>query len=209
MILPIGNNCVIAQTLKDTNLRKWSYPYDWILCDLKNSIELLLKVLKMPDEEFPGFFKDFFSREGNKTHILQYNNAEIFTNVKYGMSFPHDTIPELYEKYLRRFKRMKDNFYSSKHVLIVFGSRWENNETELLSLYDSLLEIKKDINFLVFNAISNTLLLESKYIDKFIIKYIDYKKEYVANDNWYYDTIYRQEMSRLITDNIDTISKFI
>jgi hypothetical protein len=209
MILPIGNSCVIAKSLKDTNLRKFAYPYDWIMCDLKNSIDLLLKVLKMQDEEFPNFFKEFFNRDDNTTYIQKYNNAEIFTNVKYGMSFPHDSMCELYEKYLRRFLRMKENFYSSENVLLVFGSRWTKHENELLLLCDALLDLKKDIKFLVFNGFSNTFILESKYIDNFIIKHIDYKEEYVANDNWHHDTIYRKEMSKLILEDIETISKFV
>ena len=29
-IIPMGDNCIVAETLRDIGLRKCSYPFDWI-----------------------------------------------------------------------------------------------------------------------------------------------------------------------------------
>ena len=121
MILPIGNNCATAESLKALSLRKTSYPFDWIVSELETNIEILLKILQMSDTQISVFLKVFFDKNCNRTYIQAYDKNEVFNNIKYNISFPHDKIDTIYEKYLRRFNK----------VLIIFISRWTSHEIHI------------------------------------------------------------------------------
>ena len=110
MILPIGNNCHAASELKNLNYRTCSYPFDWISASCKSIRIILPMVLQMSSDELSTFLFDFFDTSKN-SYDTSWDNRKIFANTMYDITFPHDDLSNLLEKYTRRFKRMKEDFF--------------------------------------------------------------------------------------------------
>jgi hypothetical protein len=186
MILPIGDNCNVALSLTQLGLRQHSYPFDWVLTDsFDNFAGMLLDILVTDDVE--QYAKEFFNYEKNDSYIQPYDQKRIFKNVRYEMKFPHDDYDTILEKYMRRFKRLRDDFYSADKVVLVYITRWEGVDKEMTMLYDKLREMRNDIFIYTINGIHGKL--KGEYENKIHVDYFKYAmtlKEVVSN-NWDYD----------------------
>ena len=107
-IIPIGDHCVTSMILTELNIRKQSYPFDWVTktdhvydTNIIYNIQIIsdLKTSDNVDNIVQKYIGDAF--DNNKT-----NNK---TNSINNIWFPHDTenITDIFEKYKRRFIRLK------------------------------------------------------------------------------------------------------
>jgi len=193
MILPIGNNCNIATALKNLNIRRYSYPFDWILVSdncLHDFIFFLLN-LKIDDNNKCSFdiaLDEFFNIDNNKIYLN--NSKEVFVNKKYEATFLHDDISTIKEKYHRRIKRMINDFYSADRVDLIYASRWTRHDKTLLSIMDSLSSLRHNIFLHSINGFENYPPL--KYTNIYCY-FIDFKEEY----GWSYDVIYTKQLEEI------------
>jgi len=176
-IIPIGDHCAISIILKDLNLRKYSYPFDWItkvdhLYDTNIIYNLsLINKLNITDD-VDDIVKKYIGNafENNKTNTL--------TNIW----FPHDTenIDVIFEKYKRRFTRLKTDLYK-KNIFILLTRHYYIEKSIFEQIIEQLLNYNRDsiilfisgTNHQYFNNMNNKNVI-FKYIEYDISKFYDY-----------------------------------
>jgi hypothetical protein len=176
-IIPIGDHCAISIILKDLNLRKYSYPFDWItkvdqLYDTNIIYNLsLINKLNITDD-VDDIVKKYIGNafENNKTNTL--------TNIW----FPHDTenIDVIFEKYKRRFIRLKSDLYK-KNIFILLTRHYYIEKSIFEQIIEQLLNYNRDsiilfisgTNHQYFNNMNNKNVI-FKYIEYDISKFYDY-----------------------------------
>ena len=106
--ISLGFQCTSSSILKQLNLRKYSYPFDWIISNPKN-ILLLLKLLFRYDN-IENFVKNHFLVFDKKLSFIKPEcfieniNSNIGYNSNLKFIFPHDNYDEeTINKYIRRF----------------------------------------------------------------------------------------------------------
>lgn len=191
MILPIGSNCCVALALKNTNIRKYAYPFDWI--DSK-SFDFIIDCLTVNDDKLNEFIHKLFT-ENITTETLKYNNHTYIINKTYNIGFVHDNIEDIEDKYTRRINRLRNHFNNDKTVDIVYSTRWETDE-RLDTFINKIHKLRPDAKLHVINA------MKSSNSPLTYIYTIDYKEEYVpfVNDterNWSYDKVYGKLLMEL------------
>jgi len=113
-IVSLGFYCGVSQELQRLGLREESFPFDWVISDLKSVNELI-------ENKFDLLFdSDYLYRDKNYSYIVKHEN--------YNFDFYHDfdkdkTIEEQIDlvraKYNRRITRFYDLLNSSGLVLFV------------------------------------------------------------------------------------------
>lgn len=130
-IIPIGFNCNTVMTLKNLNLRKEAFPFDWAITSPNLIIHALqdrckdlwnIECLRFVNEtEHKGIHARMYVKSPTPTHIIY--------NFKYGIVFHHDNnaivgmeeaVHLAKEKYDRRVNRLFQVLESSSRVLFVF-----------------------------------------------------------------------------------------
>lgn len=105
-IIPIGGDCSVALLLKTLELRKASYPFDWITCSFNSAISLI-------DNNFLDFIDSrYLERDVRKTHL------HVFHSTIYNVGFFHDfnqmdDLTEQCESVKEKYDRRINRFYES------------------------------------------------------------------------------------------------
>ena len=116
-IIPIGDHCAISIILSGLNLRKQSYPFDWVTnidqvydTNIIYNIQIIseLKLSDNIDDIVKKYIGDAFDNE-QKTNSI--NN----------IMFHHDigNITDIFEKYKRRFFRLKLHLNETNIFILV------------------------------------------------------------------------------------------
>jgi len=174
VVIPLGEFCLSAIGLRDSGIRKNSYPFDWSgakdfekcgNCGLPGKIKMIC-------EDFVNAFnledlKEFWS--SNKEHRGVFNTRT-------GLLYMHDfeweqSVEEQYpvylEKYERRIRRFYDDILGSEKVLFVFSTRG-GHQIYLDEIREGLRLLNdkfpnKDIDFLFVRDSEDISLFETKY----------------------------------------------
>ena len=105
-IIPIGDHCAISMLLTDLNLRQKSYPFDWVTkIDHLHDTNIIYNIELINE----------LQSSDNVDHIIKKYIGDAFNtdkkmNTTNNIWFPHentDNIPAIFEKYTRRFIRLK------------------------------------------------------------------------------------------------------
>lgn len=116
-IIPIGDHCSISIILNDLNLRKQSYPFDWVSnneqlydTNIIYNIEIINE-LNASDNVNDIVKKYIGDALDNDNKINSINN----------IWFPHDNENknDNFEKYKRRFIRLKEDLNKKKFIYII------------------------------------------------------------------------------------------
>ena len=137
MFLPLGEDCVTAEALRDIQIRNCSYPFDWISGNVKTRINILLKVLKMDHDQMRLFLDDFFNVETHTTYVQNYDKKIVFCNTTYNVAFPHNDIKTIKETYIRRFSRLINDYKDADIVNIVCVSFYKTYNEDILYLLEN------------------------------------------------------------------------
>lgn len=168
-IIPIGDHCAISIILKELNLRTCSYPFDWITkvdqlydTNIMYNISLIheLSITDDIDDIVKKYIGDAF--ENNKTNSL--------TNIW----FPHDTenIDVIYEKYKRRFIRLKSDLYK-KNIFILLTRHYYIEKDIFEQIIKQLLNYNND-SIILFISGTNHEYFDYMNNKNVIFKYIEY-----------------------------------
>lgn len=118
--ISIGMQCTSAAFLKDKNIRRHSFPFDWMLAPpsfIYEMLRLLLKENINPQKLVAEYFyvldKKVDIDLSNIEHYFTVSNPNMPNklNSRYDVVFPHDYSYDqtvVKEKYTRRFQRLKD-----------------------------------------------------------------------------------------------------
>ncbi len=182
ILIPIGRQCVIANTLRIYHLRKKAYPFDWNIVPISTALKLI-----------ENRFKDFLSEENlvflppvkdrplnKKDELVENIDGSIFWDLrtpvickKYKMLFLHDfsekgidDLPIVKEKYRRRIFQMLEIIDKGKDILFLYDNSEIQNK-EIFQIYksagmdikkilsnDDFLNMKSNLNIPMENAFS-------------------------------------------------------
>jgi hypothetical protein len=157
-IVSIGNKCPTAMILRELNIYKESFPFDYI----PSSPSLILKYLKDNTDYFP--------------------EKNIVRN-KDGVWFGHFDINLQYEKtietFKRRFNRLFDILDKKKRILFIYtseadiynegGNRYADNYIDILNLCEYIKERYEYDNFTVLAIHTNKSFENTKNIFNYTI----------------------------------------
>lgn len=190
IVISIGEDCACATYLRKFNLRKKSFPFDWLTgADFNTRIELLLN-------EFQDFLNrnDFeINEKARKSAALKDERNTSYINLKSGFLFHHDfrsdvpfdeMLTYVQEKYSRRISRMYDLIKARPYVLFVFKNKTSNlpNEDYTKAQEKLALKFSKPVYILILenNDSANNIIKEellSKNVLKFTSNFNDWKND--------------------------------
>lgn len=170
-IIPIGDHCAPSLLLKELNYRKYSYPFDWVSSsDINKSniiynIQLIEKIKN--GEEVVNIVNDYI---GN---AFTNNNINSNTNIE----FPHEkqNYQETFNKYVRRFSRLKDHM-NKECIFIIITRNYFIKQQEIDYMKNILLSNDNQKILFISGVINDYIKNDSKIIYKYI--YYDMNKFY-------------------------------
>ena len=154
-IIPMGDNCIVAETLKDLGLRKCSYPFDWIshvkyftATNINYNFEIVEKLIQ-------GKFlvKDFVG-------ITQTNR------VHKNIWFPHDneaTVEETMNKYERRFERLRADIVGKKNIFVFLTRHYIMEESAFDKIVAQVLSYNRENKIVYIYGSNHPYIHKPKY----------------------------------------------
>lgn len=110
-IIPMGDNCIPAEVLKQLGLRKCSYPFDWVShVDYYNATNIIYN-FQIVDKLLNA------TLNVDADYIGTDDSKRIHNNIW----FPHDNetnYEERLQKYIRRFNKLKDDIQTKKNIFV-------------------------------------------------------------------------------------------
>lgn len=190
--ISIGDHCAIPLILRDLNLKKNSYPFDWISAsDIKKTnlirnCELVWKLLETKNAKI----------------VTQLMCGDAFTNEtrEYdGMLFPHehpknknDAI-EILIKYERRFERLLDHLLTKTNEFFLLTRFIYISQEQFDNIIKILISCNKSNRIIFISGIKHNYLFRKKYKKYVTFKYIFYDSSNLDN-LCAYDELFRREI---------------
>ncbi len=156
-IVSLGGNCHTALALRDLNLRKAAFPFDWV------NTTGHINFIKILNEDFYNFFDEscFFTIDGVPSYL----------NIYYQLDFPHDFSGDNREsewlsfkkKYARRIERFRAlRLYEGKVFFIraLWSELTENDQGQFQENFKRTLEIRDALDQ-YFPGLDYTLVILS------------------------------------------------
>ncbi len=169
-IIPIGDHCAIAMALEVIDVRRCSYPFDWITTkeplhdtNIMYNIDILNELFSTEDIEY--IVEKFIGNACENNHLNSGNN----------MLFPHDTEAktDVFEKYKRRFLRLKTEL-NKKNIFILLTRHYYIEEEIFQTIIKDLLKYNNESLILFISGTDHTYFSNPIYNTKCIFKYIPY-----------------------------------
>ena len=139
ILIPIGRKCDIAHNLRNYNLRKQAFPFDWTIVSISTALALIKNRFKgFLEEENLVFLKPIAGRALNKNNELVVNKnineiPVLRTPVvckKFNMLFTHDfsekgilDLPIVKEKYDKRISRLLKIIDEKRDIVFLYDNR--------------------------------------------------------------------------------------
>jgi len=165
-IISIGDHCAVPMILKELNIRKKSYPFDW------NSTEDLLYDTTIMTNV--SFIDELVKRENIDELVQKYignalDNKGI--NSIMNISFPHDvgSKTEIFEKYKRRFDRLKSDL-PKKNLFVLLTRHFYIKKEVFDKIKEQLLSYNNESMILFIGGTNHEYIQD----DKVIFKHINY-----------------------------------
>lgn len=188
-ILPIGESCITAYNLRERNLQKEAYPFDWLMdFKLKNFVHCL-----------SVNFSDFLLKENLEPYldIPPTSNAH-YKDKNTGILFVHcfnkeadlKDFDSVNEMFTRRIKRIQKRLAQSKKALLVYTSKSDcYDDKTLIQFYNQIAKsfpnCTIDLMYIVMSEKDNLFATQkiSKHIEKIEMTYSEHI-EANKNDEW-------------------------
>ena len=192
-IIPIGDHCIISLILKELNLRKQSYPFDWV-----TNIEELYDTNIIYNIKIINELKT----SDNIDDIVKKYIGNAFDNDKKMNSinniwFPHDSenITDNFEKYKRRFIRLKTDL-NKKNMYILITRHYYIEKSIFEKILEQLLSYNSDSIILFISGTNHTYIDDIQY-SNVIFKYVEYDISQFYNFDY---TTFRPNIKIFLSD---------
>jgi len=162
-IIPIGDHCVIAQVLRELNIRKKAYPFDWNCykdmtdTSIRINFDIIDEITKNSIDDISRITKNML------------NNPNIL--------FPHDNISDenTINKYIKRMERLYDDITNGSKNLYILCTRYISiSEEEILKFYNIINKYNSESKILFISGIDHSYfanLNNENIIFKYLINY--------------------------------------
>ena len=170
-IIHIGDHCAISEILQELQLRKKSYPFDWITCvkqmqetNIIMNCNIIRQLMKTGD-----------TLEATNT-LLGDLNGDIFNKIHNKIWFPHEkgTVAEIRSKYERRFTRLYNDIQNEENMFVLLTRNKYIEPVLFDEIIDTLLPHNKRNKILFISGCNHEYLLTDQYNDRVIFKHIPY-----------------------------------
>lgn len=169
-IIPIGDHCAISMILKELDLRKKSYPFDWVSkSDHVYDTNIIYNIEIMNQLNVSDNIDDIVNE-----YIGNAFTNETKTNTVNNIWFPHDNenITDIFEKYKRRFIRMKSDL-NKKNIFILLTRHYYVEQEIFQKIMEFLLHLNNE-SIILFISGTNHTYFENIQNKNVIFKYIHY-----------------------------------
>jgi hypothetical protein len=177
-LIPLGDHCAISEILRELELRKCSYPFDWVAkpgiiynTNLPDNVDLLLELLETNNvkkivQKFVG-------------HALDSPNR-----VSGEKWFPHETgtKEEIIAKYERRFERLYTAVKEEKNIFIIVIRHIVIPEPYFNFILSRILAFNPKNRILFISGSDHPYLHESQYSNSVRFKHIFYDLKTLDKD---------------------------
>lgn len=157
-IIPIGDHCAISIILNELGLRTKSYPFDWVTnveqlyeTNILYNINIINQLNSTPkDSPIENIVNDYIGD-------ALINDSKINSINK--IWFPHENgnIIDIYNKYIRRFNRLKSDLYS-KNVYLLVTRIYYIGEADFNHIVNTLLSFNKESIIIFISGTEHTYL---------------------------------------------------
>jgi len=170
-LIPLGDHCAISEILRDLELRKCSYPFDWVAkpgliynTNLPDNFDLVLELMKTG---------------GNVKTIVQQFVGDALKSpnrVSGEKWFPHETgtESEIIAKYERRFERLYTDIKEKQNIFIILIRHVVIPESYFNFLLSRILMFNPKNKILFISGSDHPYLNTPHYKDTVIFKHIFY-----------------------------------
>lgn len=163
LCISIGSNCDVAFALKKLNLRKESFPFDWLLISYQYGLAYVSQLI---ETNFNDFLYPLEYDENNKVYPVKYPKLKFYhhdliANLVY-KNEDYNNISDLTETFKKRAQRFMNVLTSNINVLLIyyFKNNKKNNQKNINILIDGIRMINNTIdNINLQNNKCNKLLL--------------------------------------------------
>jgi hypothetical protein len=165
-IIPIGDHCAVSIILQSLNLRKQSYPFDWVTHIESLHDTNIIYNIDLIDELCTSNDIDHIVTKylGN---AFELGNKNI--NTTNNIFFPHDlgNIHDIFEKYKRRFVRLK-SCLNQKNVFILLTRHYYIDQSIFQKIINKLLGYNCDSVILFISGTNHTYMNYKNVIFKYV-----------------------------------------
>lgn len=212
-IFSIGENCFTAYILSGNNLRRESFPFDWVTPLHSTNINIIknLEIIK-------NRFSNYFNKEDLKLVFKGDDSHDTYFNHNTCLYYPHDfncnvefdiDYIENFNKYSKRINRLIKKLESNEKILMVYIEhyRLENDFIDINTIINHIYDIRKLYNN---NNIYLLYIKHSYYIndEKIYFKNIDDKIHMYLLDNSFDYNNHKEDLS-LWCNNFQKINKIL
>ena len=150
-IIPIGDHCVIAQVLRELNIRKKAYPFDWNCykdmtdTSIRINFDIIDEITKNSIDDISRITKNML----NNTNII----------------FPHDNTSDenIISKYIKRMERLYNDITNGSKILYIMCTRYILiSEEEILRFLEIISKYNSNSKILFITGIISKSLSRAK-----------------------------------------------
>jgi len=177
-LIPLGDHCAISEILRELELRKCSYPFDWVAkpgiiynTNLPDNFDLLLELMET----------------NNVKKIVQKFVGDALKSpnrVSGEKWFPHETgtEDEIIAKYERRFERLYTAVKEEKNIFIIVIRHIVIPEPYFNFILSRILAFNPQNRILFISGSEHSYLYGSQYSDSVRFKHIFYDLKTLDKD---------------------------
>lgn len=169
-IIPLGDHCSISIILRELNLRKQSYPFDWVMCTEQLNDTNILYNVKIINE----LIENNNIKEITKNYLGNGPTNE--TKIHNNIMFPHENgnIEEIYNKYERRFGRLYNNIINMANIFIFVTRIKYIEKNDFDFIVSSLLKYNSKNKIIFISGKNHKYINSTNYGENIIFKLIEY-----------------------------------
>ena len=193
--ISIGPYCTTAHIIKDNNLRRNAYPFDYIFSSLemvkhciKDRFNIFLdkKYYKSSDfiEEprmYHLFYQKFIDTEILKKHHMVHNLDDIANNLENREIFLHHNLLDdnTYLSFVRRCKRLLELIDNNSKIVFVYYNCYTDNIDDIIDFHKNFYDNKNIYIVGIFQNIYETKILYENVNCKI---YQNYDNSFIFNE---------------------------
>jgi hypothetical protein len=196
-IISLGDHCAIPQILQELNIRKGSYPFDWIAhksliydTNLVYNFNLVKELMNNGDVKsiVKKLVGNIFSPD-SKTRITEN-----------GIWFPHDhgEEKEIIDKYERRFTRMLIDIREKPTIFMMLTRHVIISQTDFDNILRTIISYNPNNKIIFVSGSYYNYLKQPKYVGKVIFKYVKFEVGKMDKDFSHEYIFFRPEIKKFL-----------
>lgn len=158
-IISLGFFCSVATEIERIGMRSCSYPFDWVISDFKNVVDMI-------ENHFQNFLKEEYLQEVEEK---QLPSTIVVKNIQTHTTFFHDfkkgytikeQLPEVVLKYNRRIQRFYKDITQQRTLFI----RYIKDKEEVAYIHQNYERVLKRLK--KYNAGNDIIFISNKENDE-------------------------------------------